>query len=376
MEEFMVPRPMKRPDYVFYTAPTTDQLRRRAVQAMRDHLSIQWFTRKKLVHGKTGPVSGKRFIYDANVIFAGLPYTNGDKGLFQFLEYYDHETGALRFKGDGDAFNKAMGCTCAGGVMWGWSCVCHSLTGVFINFYMVPKWGVYPVGDIRFPFDIDSFLEYSTKRIIEENGLDCVLDAYGKCRPGDAVTSSPFDHTMMVIDYPHVEYGEDGKIDLNRSYLMIQDQRGGYEDGFYDRREEDDLVHYSGRIEYRYTYAMLLEESYIPVSPGELLGTVPYERAKVEYHGEADSLVALQEGTVTCNYPMAVLKLMLTKENGSEVMVARHLFTKWENHKGLTRSFPLKNLAEYHISFLKGKRLRVEVTATNGEVFTPVTIEL
>ena len=71
--DFRVPHPMKYPDYVFTEQPTTDQLRQRAVEAMRDFLSIQWSTHKKIVHGKTGPVGGKVFIYDANVIFAGLP---------------------------------------------------------------------------------------------------------------------------------------------------------------------------------------------------------------------------------------------------------------------------------------------------------------
>lgn len=375
MAQFTVPHPLERPDYVFYHTPTTQELRERAVQAMRDHLSIQWATANKLVYSKTGPVSGKRFIFDADTIFAGLPYTNGDKGLFQFLEYYDHNTGVLRFYGDGQEFNQVMGCTCAGGVMWGWSTVCHTLTGRFVNFYMVPKWGVYPVGSYTFPSEINSFLDYSTKRIIEENGIDCILDAYNQVQPADAFTSSPEDHTMMCISTPHVEYDENGKIDLEKSYVMIMDQRGGYEDGFYDRAEGDDLVHYSGRLSYRYSYAMLLQESYIPVTPGELSGTVPYQRAKAEYLGEAGTAADLLSGTVTCNYPMAVLKVILTKENGAEIMVARHLFTKMEVESGVARRYELKEFSD-SLSSLQGKSLRLEVTATNGEVAIPVMVTL
>jgi len=373
--DFRVPHPMKYPDYVFTEQPTTDQLRQRAVEAMRDFLSIQWSTHKKIVHGKTGPVGGKVFIYDANVIFAGLPYTNGDKGLFQFLEYYDHETGRLKFDGTGQEFNKLLGGTCAAGVMWGWSTVCHTLTGRFVNFYMVPKHGCYPVGDYKFDFSVNSFLEYSTKRIIEENGIDCIVDAYTKMKPADAVASSPKDHTMMCIELPHVEYGEDGKIDVEKSYIIIQDQCGGSGAGFHDKREADNLIHYSGRIYHKFTFKMLLDQFYVPVTTAEFMGTEPYERAKVWYDGDTPAdMDQLKLITVHCNYPMAVLKVILTDENGEETLIDRHLFVKGEVESGLARNFPMKSMSDtipaaVYVAMEPGKvyDLRVEVTATNGE---------
>ena len=80
-------------------------------------------------------------------------------------------------------------------------------------------------------------------------------------------------------------------------------------------------------------------------------------------------------GTVTCNYPMAVLKVILTKENGAEIMAARHLFTKMEVESGVARRYELKEFSD-SLSSLQGKSLRLEVTATNGEVAIPVMVTL
>ena len=372
MDTFTVPNPMPRPNYAFTEMPTTDQLRQRAVQGMRDHLSIQWSTHKKIVHSKTGPVSGKRFIYDANVIFCGLPYTNGDKGLFQFLEYYDHETGRLKFDGTGEEFNKILGCTCAGGVMWGWSTVCHTLTGRFVNFYMVPKHGCYPVGDYTFDFSIDSYKEYSTKNICLDNGMDCILDAYSKILPADAVTSSPKDHTMMAIEPAHTVYTEDGKIDPDASYVVIQDQCGGCGAGFYDIRQDDDLLHYSGRISQKFSFRQLYDWWYIPVTVAEFMGTEPYARAHITFDGNPENLESVLAGTLHSNYPMAVLKVIATAEDGTETMLARAFFDKTDVQVGLARNYPLENLKEQLTTVPAGAELRLEATATNGEVIVPV----
>lgn len=376
METLIVKKPLERPDYVFYHTPTTDELRQRAVQAMRDFLSIQWTTHKKIAHNKTGPVSGKRFIYEPNVIYAGLPYTNGGKGLFQFYEFYEQDTGKLHFYKDGVTFNEDIGGTCACGVIWSLSTVCHTLGGKYINFWMTPKYGFVPVGDLKISDTIEEYRMYHTSRIIEENGLDCVLDAYCKIQPADAVTSSPNDHTMMCIDYPHVEKDDKGKIDLDNSYVMIQDQRGGMKAGFFDKRMDDDLIHYSGRTEFKYTFRMLLDEFYIPVTAKEFLGLEPYQRADVRF-SETDCATreALAQGTVTCNYPMAVIKLMLTKRNGVRVMADRYMFDRGDPHSGLARAFPMSRMAEA-ISAADGVKLEIEVTASNGEIMIPAAITL
>lgn len=376
MSKILVPNPMKKPDYTFDHTPSIAEMRQTAIRAMRDLLSVQWCTDRKIVHSKTGAVSGKRFIYEAHITHAGLPYSNGGKGLMQFMEFYDQESGALRFYGTNEEFNDQIGCTCAGGVMWGLSSVCHTLNGRFINFCMTPKFGCYPVGGYHIDGDIENLRDHQTSLIIQENGVDKIVEAYTKIQPADAVTSSDKDHTMMCIDYPVVAYKEDGSIDLENSYVMIQDQRGGFKAGFYTLRDGDDLIHYSGRIEFKYTFQMLLNEYYIPLTPAEFLGTEPYQTARIRFSdAQCCSREQLAAGTVTSNYPMAVIKLILTKNSGQKVMLDRYMFDRIDPYTGLARSFPMERMAQA-IQTAQGRCLEVEVTASNGEIIVPVCINL
>jgi len=376
MSKILVPNPMTKPDYTFDHTPSIAQMRQTAIRAMRDLLSVQWCTDRKIVHSKTGAVSGKRFIYEAHITHAGLPYSNGGKGLMQFMEFYDQESGALRFYGTNEEFNDQIGCTCAGGVMWGLSSVCHTLNGRFINFCMTPKFGCYPVGGYHIDGDIENLRDHQTSLIIQENGVDKIVEAYTKIQPADAVTSSDKDHTMMCIDYPVVVYKEDGSIDLENSYVMIQDQRGGFKAGFYTLRDGDDLIHYSGRIEFKYTFQMLLNEYYIPLTPAEFLGTEPYETARIRFSdAQCCSREQLAAGTVSSNYPMAVIKLILTKNSGQKVMLDRYMFDRIDPYTGLARSFPMERMAQA-IQTAQGRSLEVEVTASNGEIIVPVCINL
>ncbi len=375
METMLVKNPLQRPDYVFYHQPTVMEMRLRAVQAINDFLSIKWTTHKKIAHNKKGAVSHKRFIYDANTIHAGLPYADAGKGLFQFYEFYNPQTGRLDFFGTPEEFNANIGGTCGCGVVWSWATVCHSLTCVYANYYMTPKNGCYPVSGYKMPMDTDRYIEYGTDKIIEDNGIDRIVEAYTKIQPADAVCTSPHDHTMMCIDYPHVEYDEKGKIDLEKSYVMIADQRGGLGVDFYVKREEDDLIHYSGRTDFKYTFQMLLKEYYIPVTPKEFTGEIPYERAKVGITATCTTKEELIAASVTCNYPMAVIKLIATRKNGYKEMAGRYLFNRYDPHSGLARLYPLENLAE-EIKAAEGTKLDVEVTASNGEVITVASIDL
>jgi len=377
MDNFSVRNPMKRPDYVFYHTPTVMEMRQRAIQAMQDFLSIQWKTHKHIAHSKNGAVSHKRFIYEANIIHAGIPYTDAGKGLFQFMEFYNEDTGHLEFYGDGPDFNANIGGTCACGVCWSLATVCHTIGGRFINFWMTPMHGYYPVSGYKSPADVDEFRQYQTSRIIEENGQDRMVEAYMAIQPADAVCSSDKDHTMMCIDYPVVVRDDQGNVDLDKSYVMIADQRGGNGKGFYVDREEDDLLYYCGRTSFKYTFRMLLNEFYIPVTPAEFLGTVPYERAKVEYQGQCATKEDLINGKITSNYPMAVIKLILTKGNGHKVMIDRYMINRSDIHPSinLARLYPLKEFEEA-INNAEGTQLEVQVTTSNGEVLTPVTIRL
>ena len=383
MSNFKVPKPLAHPVYRFEETPTNQQLRETAIQAMRDILSIQWHTETDRTYQKSGCVGAKIFMYHPEKIYAGLPYSNGDKGLFQFMEFYDQETGKLLFEGDGPEFNTTLGCTCAGGVMWGWSAVCHTLTGSFVNYNMVKKYGCYPLGGLTYDETIDTFEDLHTKIVCEENGKDAVFNAYTLVQPADAVASSNDNHTMMVIAPAHVVYTSEGEIDGEESYIMIQDQWAGAKGNgnFFEFEEEGQIVHYSGRREEKYTFNRLYSKWYIPVSTAELLGTEPYQAPWVKFEGCSETWEKLLEGKLTCNYPMAVIKLILADAEGKELLLRRALINKWDVLSGKARGFALSEFSEGLAEDLAAAMeagnaytLRLDVTVTNGEVFIPAQV--
>ena len=117
------------PDYTFESEPTTDQLRATAVQAMKDILSIQWQTTVSYTYNKSGPVQKKEFVYEPGKIYAGILYTNANAGLFQFLEFYNYETGTLEYPDSVNKLKTDLGISCADAVLWAWATVCNSITG-------------------------------------------------------------------------------------------------------------------------------------------------------------------------------------------------------------------------------------------------------
>ncbi len=382
-----VKKPMAYPDYTFDHTPTTDELRQMAVKAMMDYLSIQWYTEEKITYNKTGAAGGKTYIHQAMTTYAGLPYTNGDKGLIQFLEYYDHETGKLLFDGSAVEFNQLIGGTCACGVMWSWATVCDSLTGLFVNYNMVPKYGCIPVGGYTFGEGIDmnsinSYnLDLSTEQICKNNGQQTIFAAYAQCLPADGLASSPDNHAMMVIEPATVKYKPDGTIDGNRSYLMIADQRGGQagDGNFYEKYEDGETLQFSGRTSYKYTFNQLYDLWYIPVTTAEFLGLEPYKAPEVSFSQETYTTVEdIAKGQILSNYPVCVLKVKLVDADGNAVDLVNFQTDKNDIYTGLARKLPLNNFAtvlktdavQTKMEAGKSYTVKVDVTVTNGQTFT------
>ena len=379
---YTVPDPMEYPTYTFDHTPTTDELRQMAVKAMRDMLSIQWCTPKFLTYQKVGAVSEKQFSYVPEINLCGLPYTNGDAAIFNFFEYYDTTTGQLNFPGDGDDFNVIIGNTCTGSIMWAWSTVCDSLTGVYDNYHMTYLNKCYPVGDYVAPNSIDSYLQYGTDQICNDNGKEVILESYAKCLPADGLSSSPKNHGMMVISPAHVVRNADGTINATESYLEIQDQRAGTGNVFYKQTDEaGNEYHYSGRTYHKYTFEQLFSEWYIPVTTAEFMGTDPYMATNVVYEPTSpnfDTVEGMLTGTVSSNFPICIVKVVLCDADGNETMLSRVYLDKTHVKSGEARNYSLgehrsivtQDLYESYMKSGKQYTIKLNVTVSTGEVIT------
>lgn len=379
--EYIVPDPMTTRIYAFDGDPTPDQLRQTAIQAMRDLLSIQWSTDEVIAYYKTGPVSKKRFEHKPRETYAGTIYSNASTGLFQFMEYYNQETGKFHYPEPAYLLKEALGNSCADSMLWGWSSVCNSIQNGFYPVMMVYKNGYLPVGDYTYNFEINTFNQQPSNQIIDLNGEDKIVECYMQVQPADSLVSNTDSHAMMVLEPAHVKKNKDGSINLEKSYIRIQDQRGGDGTGFYDQKIDGNVIHYSGRTSYKFTFAKLLEKNYIPVTTAEFAGTKPYEKATLTTDKQdCADLNALKAATVTSNYPLAVVRVTAIDAAGTETVLERKLFGG-AAETGVPRSYKLSELKLWEKfdesdANKPGNQLRIDVIVSTGETFTPITITL
>ena len=380
-QDYVVPSPMTTRIYTFDSDPTPEQLRQTAIQAMRDLLSIQWSTDEVIAYYKTGPVSKKRFEHKPGETYAGTLYSNASTGLFQFMEFYNQETGAFKYPEPPYILKEALGNSCADSLLWGWSSVCNSITGGYYPVMMVYKNGYLPVGGYTYNFEIDSFNQQPSRQIVELNGEDKIVECYMQVQPADSLVSNTNNHALMVLEEAHVEYKADGSIDLEKSYINIQDQRGGDGKGFYDQIVDGNVLHYSGRTSFHFTFDKLLKDHYIPVTTAEFTGEKAYEKATLTTDDSAcDTLDALKAASVTSNYPLAVLRVTAIDEAGNETVLERKLFGG-KDETGVPRTFQIGDLKMWekfgeNEANKPGNQLRVDVIVSTGETFTPYTVTL
>ncbi len=369
---YQVDSPLAYPDYTFEGTPDTNALRQTAVRAMRDLLTVQWSSVEGIYYFKTGPVSKKFFQHQPDTTYSGVIYSNASTGIFQFMEYYDQETGRLLFPGNGDAVKKVLGSSCADCLIWAWTTVCNSVTGAYYPKTMTQPNGYIPVGGYTFDRTVENYSYLPTRDICEENGTQVMLEAYTQVLPADALVSSTDDHGMMVIEDPTVVRNEDGTVNTQESYVIIQDQRGGRGDGFYEVEENGKTLLLSGRTWAKFTFQELLDKHYIPVTTEEFMGTGAYEKAQVT--------VTSQEltATVESNYPLAVVKAVLTDHTGDTYVLERKCFGG-ADEPGVPRTFDLSKLSalqELSPYEKKGYTLSIQVVVSTGERFTPIEIKL
>lgn len=376
--KYVVENPMEYPDYTFTDKPSTNTLRLTVVQAMKDLLSVQWSTDHDIVYNKTGPVDHKTFQHMADTTYAGTPYSNGATGIFQFFEYYDQKTGRFWYPGTATELGRNLGNSCADSLIWAYDTVCTSIKGGYYPNVMTYKNGYLPVGDYTYDFSINSYTKLPTKNIVEQNSKSVMMNSYAKVLPGDALVSSTENHAMMAIAAAHLVHKSDGTLDTAESYIMIQDQRGGVGKGFFEVEENGKIIRYSGRTSFKITFDELYKKHYIPVTPAELLGMRTYQSAEVTSTKESCStLEELQGVTVSSNYPLAVLNVIVSDSFGNQKVIEKKLFSGVRN--GPPKEFELKDLKSLGTYIADGNpvggcTVSIEIVVSTGERFIPVKL--
>lgn len=365
-ETYKVAKPMTYPDYTFEGTPDATQMREMALKATRDLLTIRWFIDRDIEYKHSA--NKRALLYEGEKTYAGLMYTKAGSGFFQFLEYYNAETGCLEYPGTADELKLELGSACADSLLWSWSTVCNSISGGFYPVFMVPANGYIPVGDYTIPEHITSYHEMPSYAIIENTPKETILDAYAKTLPADLLVSNKGDHAMMVAKEPTVVYLDGGAIDPQNSYLLIQDQWSHGEEVEMD----GEMVQLTGRLDMKFTFAELYEKFYIPLTAAEFIGEKAYDKAAITVsRSDCSSLAELADVTVEANYPFAVINVVGINAKGNETVLCRKLF-KSSNAKTPARSFKLTEMKLDQLSPDPGTVIKLEVVVSTGERFYPI----
>ena len=247
---------------------------------------------------------------------------------------------------------------------------------------MVQQYGCIPVGSYTYDSYISSFKQQTTKSICEKNGDQVIFESYAQMKAADAITSSTTGHTLMAISDAVVVYLDDGSIDTANSYIMVQDQAASVGDKFREYEEDGIAYLYTGRtgpIALKCTFQWMREKDYIPVTTAEFLGQDPYVKAQVSFSMDVcNNLSDLLSGAFTCNYPMCMLKINATDASGNKTTLYTKYFDRTDVGDGIARNYKLtvaRSIIDSAVKTLPAGEytLEAEVTASTGDVFTPVS---
>ncbi len=338
----------ERPLYALSAGATPEEMRATAVRAMRDELTVTWVTDETITYGKTGSGEGKTFVHTPYEVYAGLPYTNGTVGLFHWLEYYDFSTGKMVGIPNGEAFNSSLGNSCAASVLWGWSAVSTSISW-HVTYWINQSHGAIRVGPYTYPDDVVSYKNYSTERIVAENGTETMLESYAAMHPADCLIyyRDGAGHAMMVISEPSVVRRADGTIDAEKSTVHVQDQRSGIfaTSAEYIRTEEGERRHYSGRTDAEVTFNELLKAACLPHTCAEFLGRKAYDLPSASLTGEVTDLASLQNAVVHSVYKICVVTAEIYTPDGNLAFTRRGMTASTDFTNGQMHDYKLSRLS-------------------------------
>ena len=157
-------------------------------------------------------------------------------------------------------------------------------------------------------------------------------------------------------------------------------QDAGVKDKFREEEHDGKIYNYSGKIAFHATFNWLWEKAYIPITTAELAGMKPYEKAWVNFAGAGMTPDQLSTGVFQSNYPMCLLKVNATDEKGNVTRLHTVYFSRKDVGTAKARSY---RICDYDIDGFRAEleklptgkyTIAAEVTASTGEIFTPVSL--
>ena len=295
---------------------TTQEMRELCVECMRFSKTALWVPNYTANFSRTNSAED---VMTQGVIYAGLPYIASATGnVYRMMDYINEETGVLDLRMA--MLNPSLfGNQCSGCTYWGgWGRVINSTTEVFTG-AMTQANGFLRVGPYTYQDDLTKFsTQYSTNMICEQNGLTVMCESYAQMHLADGLVNySSAGHTLMATSEPHVEYFN-GTIDPAKSYILISEQGQTWHDY---TNEAGDTAQMKNSVDRQMTFMELYDNSYIPFTFAEFLGTdsVDETQCSIELTGDTVTSAQLFKAKVTANYGISDIYVSLKDDSSKEV---------------------------------------------------------
>lgn len=359
---------------------TEDELRQLCVDAMRYNLTFTWTPTMDIKYSFTLLERTSDVYLPANIAYSGLFYCNNNArgNVWKALQYYDHETGAMDIEAMGGQLLGVLSSACARGCEWGWGRVSNSTGLETMTSYNQHNSNIALVGSYNYGLGKYSFGSGSgTLDIINDNGVDVILDSYAQMKMADGVYSSSSYHVMMVADAPVIIYDKDGNIDPKESYVLVleQDAVGSKTDKQDTLQSNGITLRGLGGVDNKYTFQNLLDKGYIPFTIKELIGQEPVEAGDAwigsqttRLENGADMVLGdVLTKTLFTNYAVCTVEAQIKNPEG-EVLLSHnydHQTTPFTYHASISNG----DFEEAAAAYANGKNtVHIYVRMSNGEL--------
>lgn len=301
-----------------------EELRQLCLDFMDMMMTFTWTPSEQvdMINTEKDPEKVVKTFYPDKV-YGGTPYLTSRCGnLYTAMEFYDERNGMLDLSGGMDTLN-LFGNQCSSSTFWAWSRVCasaeHTSTATINETYGCLRVGPYTYDETIGQDPNGYYVEgCGTDIICAQNGMQTMFESYALVKPADGIVSSTQAHVQMIAGTPNVVRDAAGNIDGRQSTVAYTDQDGQY----YPATQVDGTAYeHVGGNKIVVSFADLYMKHYIPFTFAELNKTKPVEKSEIKMSctGEAINLAQLSAATVTCNYSISDLTIVVKDENGKQV---------------------------------------------------------
>lgn len=294
---------------------TIQEMREACVSFMRFSKTAMWIPNAELTFVKNAQGAEDKML--KGQIYAGFPYMQFSTGnVYRLMDYMNEETGVVDVE-DFIAYPQALGNQCSSSTYWAWGRVINSASGSY-TVRLTHANGYLRVGPYTYDDGQISFEQNTTKMICQQNGEDVMYESYAQLHLADGVVNyTTAGHVRMVSSEPHVVY-YNGKIDPFNSYITVLEQGQGWQDY---TNESGDTAQMKVNVDKKVSFFDLYEDSYLPFTYAEFLGTKGVDETQCSVNLSGDSVAPAQlfSAEVTSNFGISDVYVSLKNDSGKEV---------------------------------------------------------